>query len=99
MPTHTVQALNTPVGLTMTLSHDEIRLAWLGLVDFEGDWAALETATAVVVDGATKAVLIRERLRPIAEQLPSLLTDTVDSFQMWTARHWFDTQACEPRTS
>jgi hypothetical protein len=98
LPTHTTQALQTPSELTVALSPDETRLAWLGLVDFEGDWAVLEAATAIVVDGATKAALIREHLRPIAERLPSLLTGEVDSVQMWTARHWFDTQACQPRT-
>lgn len=98
MPTHTAQALQLPSGVMVALSSDETRLAWLGLVDFEGDWAVLEAATTVVVDGATKAALIRERLLPIAEHLPGAFTGEVDSFQMWTIRHWFDTQACQPRT-
>ena len=60
------QTVKTPSGLTLALSPDETRLALLGVVDFEGDWEAMEAATTLVVDGPAKASLIRDRLAPAA---------------------------------
>ena len=91
--------LTTPSGLTIVLSPDEYRLALVGLVDFEGSWDALQTATHLVVDGQAKAALIRERLIPVADALPGLLAEGVDVFQLWAARHWFDSQTCRPMSS
>jgi hypothetical protein len=74
-----------------TLTLNEYRLALLGLVDFAGDWDALETATTFVVDGDTKAVLVREHLRPQAAHLDVLLARGVDGLELLAARHWFRT--------
>jgi hypothetical protein len=78
----------------MTLSLDEYRLALLGLVDFEGDWPALETATMFVTDGSAKATLVRERLLPLADSLSLLVYRGVDTFELLVARHWFRHKAC-----
>ena len=77
------------------LSPDETRLALLGVVDFEGDWEAMEAATALVVDGPAKASLIRDRLAPAASQLPGHFAGEVGVLDLLSARHWFDTQPCQ----
>jgi hypothetical protein len=79
----------TSPELSVALSADEYRLALLGLVDFEGQWEALATAAAFVVDGSRKAALVQERLAPIASHLPALLKRKVDAFEMIGLRHWF----------
>ena len=91
--------LTTPSGVTIVLSPDEYRLALLGLVDFEGGWAIMQMAAEMVVDGEAKAALIRERLVPVADALPGLLAEGVDVFQLWAARHWFDSQTCRTAAS
>ncbi len=80
-------------GLSVQLSSDEYRLALLGQVDFEGQWSALTAATGWVVDGATKAALIRERLLPIAGILGGVGSQ-VDAMEMVIARHWFRNLPC-----
>ena len=89
------QTVRTPPGLTLALSPDENRLALLGVVDFEGDWEALEAAAALVVDGPAKASLIRERLAPAAAQFTGHFAADVNVFELLAARHWFDTQPCQ----
>jgi len=84
----------TSAASDLPLSADERRLALLGLVDFEGRWEVLEAATRLVVDGETKAALICERLAPRAEHLSALVTE-VSAYELWLARHWFDTQFCQ----
>jgi|GEM_PF-1467020 hypothetical protein len=76
---------------SFTLTLNEYRLALLGLVDFAGEWEALETATTFVVDGARKGALVRERLRPLAAHLDVLLARGVDGLELLAARHWFRT--------
>jgi hypothetical protein len=78
----------TPSGLTVTLSPDEYRLALLWLFDFEAAWEGLEAATLFVADGDAKLALIRQRLRPLADDL-ALLGEHVDSLALLAARHWF----------
>ena len=92
------QTVKTPPGLTPALSPDETRLALLGVVDFEGDWEAMEAATALVVDGPAKASLIRDRLAPAAVQLPGHFAAEVGVLDLLAARHWFDTQPCQSAT-
>ena len=92
------QTVRTPPGLTPVLSPDETRLALLGVVDFEGDWEAMEAATALVVDGPAKASLIRDRLAPAAAQLPGHFAAEVGVLDLLAARHWFDTQPCQSAT-
>jgi hypothetical protein len=77
-----------PSGLAVSLSPDEYRLALLWLIDFEAAWEGLEAATAFVTDGEAKLALIRQRLRPLADDL-SPLGQHVDSLVMLAARHWF----------
>jgi hypothetical protein len=77
-----------PSGVTVALSPDEYRLALLWLIDFEAAWEGLEAATAFVADGAAKRVLIQQRLRPLADDLPPL-GQHVDSLALLAARHWF----------
>ena len=77
-----------PSGLTVTLSPDEYRLALLWLIDFEAAWEGLETATRFVVDGEAKLALIRQRVRPLADELAPL-GEHVDSLTLLAARHWF----------
>ncbi len=95
MTPNTAHPLPTPSNLISLLSADEQRLALLGLYDFEGRWDTLEAATIMVVDGEAKAALVRERLMPLADQLPALVADDVAAHQLWIARHWFDTQFCQ----
>jgi hypothetical protein len=92
------QTVKMPPGLTPALSPDETRLALLGVVDFEGDWEAMEAATALVVDGPAKASLIRDRLVPAASQLPGHFAGEVSVLDLLSARHWFDTQPCQSAT-
>jgi hypothetical protein len=70
----------------------------LGVVDFDGDWEALEAATRLVVDGPAKAGLIRERLAQAAAQLPGHFAAEVGVQDLLAARHWFDTQPCQSAT-
>ena len=77
-----------PSGLAVALSPDEYRLALLWLIDFEAAWEGLEAATMFVTDGEAKLALIRQRLRPLADDL-SPLGQHVDSLAMLAARHWF----------
>jgi len=77
-----------PSGLAVALSPDEYRLALLWLIDFEAAWEGLEAATAFVTDGEAKLALIRQRLRPLADDL-SPLGQHVDSLALLAARHWF----------
>jgi hypothetical protein len=77
-----------PSGLTVTLSTDAYRLALLWLIDFEGAWEGLEAGTMFVADGPAKLALIRQRVRPLADDLASL-GEHVDSIAMLAARHWF----------
>jgi hypothetical protein len=77
-----------PSGHTVALSPDEYRLALLWLIDFEAAWEGLEAATAFVADGEAKLALIRQRVRPLADDL-SPLGEHVDSLAMLAARHWF----------
>ena len=77
-----------PSGLSVALSPDEHRLALLWLIDFEAAWEGLEMATAFVTDGEAKLALIRQRLRPLAEDLAPL-GQHVDSLALLAARHWF----------
>jgi hypothetical protein len=79
----------TRSGLVLSLSRDEYRLALLGVVDFEGDWQALEVASSFVVDGPKKGVLIRERLLPMAGELAPAFERGVDAFELIAARFWF----------
>ena len=72
----------------MTLSPDEYRLALLWLIDFEAAWEGLEAATLFVADGPAKLALIRQRVRPLADDL-ALLGEHVDSLALLAARHWF----------
>jgi hypothetical protein len=89
------QTVKTPPGLPPALSPDETRLALLGVVDFEGDWEAMEAATTLVVDGPAKASLIRDRLAPAAAQFTGQLAADVNVLDLLSARHWFDTQPCQ----
>jgi len=84
-------------GGVLALTSNEYRLALLGLVDFAGQWSALETATSFVVDGPVKRSLIRERLLPQAEDLPALMQRDVDALDLLAARYWFRHGACDPR--
>jgi hypothetical protein len=77
-----------PSGLVVTLSPDEYRLALLWLIDFEAAWEGLETATMFVADGQAKLALIRQRVRPLADDLTPL-GEHVDSLALLAARHWF----------
>jgi hypothetical protein len=77
-----------PSGLVVTLSPDEFRLALLWLIDFEAAWEGLETATMFVADGQAKLVLIRQRVRPLADNLTPL-GEHVDAIALLAARHWF----------
>jgi hypothetical protein len=86
--TVTIRPNGAPV---FTLTLNEYRLALLGLVDFAGDWDALETATTFVVDGAKKAALVRDHLRPQAAHLDVLLARGLDGLELLAARHWFRT--------
>ena len=92
------QTVKTPSGLTPALSPDETRLALLGVVDFEGDWEAMEAATTLVVDGPAKASLIRDRLAPAAAQFTDHFAADVNVLDLLAARHWFDTQPCQSTT-
>jgi hypothetical protein len=92
------QTGKTPSGPPPALTPDETRLALLGVVDFEGDWAALEAATTLVVDGPAKASLIRERLAPAAAQLPGHFAAEVGVLDLLAARQWFATQPCQSAT-
>jgi hypothetical protein len=92
------QTVKTPSGLTAPLSPDETRLALLGMVDFEGDWDALEAATSLVVDGAAKAGLIRDRLASLAAGFTGHFVADVNVLDLLAARHWFDTQPCQTMT-
>jgi hypothetical protein len=85
-------------GLTGALSTDESRLALLGVVDFEGDWEALAAAPPWVVDGPTKANLIRGRLAPAAAEFTSQFAAEVKVLDLLAARHWFATQPCRKGT-
>jgi hypothetical protein len=88
-PNEPVASLRLANGESASLTWNEYRLALIGLVDFAGDWQALETAATLVVDGAAKAVLVRERLLPLATHLGVLLNRGLDGLEMLTARHWF----------
>ena len=77
-----------PSGLVVTLSPDEYRLALLWLIDFEAAWEGLETAALFVADGQAKLALIRQRVRPLANDLTPL-GERVDSLALLAARHWF----------
>ena len=92
------QTVKTPPGLPPALSPDETRLALLGVVDFEGDWEAMETATTLVVDGSAKASLIRDRLAPVATEVTGQPAADVNVLDLLAARHWFDTQPCQEAT-
>jgi hypothetical protein len=92
------QTVKTSSGLTVPLSPDETRLALLGVVDFEGDWDALEAATTLVVDGPAKASLIRGRLAPVAAGFTGHFASDVNVLDLLAARHWFDTQPCQTMT-
>ena len=85
-------------GFSPALSPDETRLALLSVVDFEGDWEAMEAATTLVVDGPAKASLIRERLAPAAAQVTGHFAADVNVLELLAARHWFDTQPCQSTT-
>jgi len=95
VPSNAPQATKTPSGLSLALSPDELRLALLGVVDFEGDWEALEAATTLVVDGTAKAALIRERLAPAAAHVTGHFAADVNVLELLAARRWFDTQPCQ----
>jgi len=92
------QTVKTSSGLTPALSLDETRLALLGMVDFEGDWEAMEAATTLVVDGPAKASLIRDRLAPAAAGFTGHFAADVNVLDLLAARHWFDTQPCQSAT-
>jgi hypothetical protein len=92
------QTIRTPSGLVFALSPDEIRLALLGVVDFEGNWEAMEAATVLVVDGPAKASLTRDRLALVAAQLEEHFAAEVNVLDLLAARHWFDTQPCRSVT-
>jgi len=92
------QTVKTLSGLTFALSPDETRLALLGVVDFEGDWEAMEAATTLVVDGPAKASLIRDRLAPTAAEFTGHFAADVNVLDLLAARHWFDTQPCQSTT-
>ena len=77
-----------PSGLTVTLSPEEYRLALLWLIDFEAAWEGLETATLFVADGQAKLALIRQRVRPLADDLAPL-GEHVDAMALLAARRWF----------
>jgi hypothetical protein len=81
-------------GAIIALTLDDYRLALLGRVDFEDNWAALEAAAKLVVDGDTKGAIIREHLLPIAGHLTAI-GQTVDSMEMLAARHWFRDLPCQ----
>ena len=68
------------------------------MVDFEGDWEAMEAATTLVVDGPAKASLIRDRLAPAAAQFTGHFAADVNVLDLLAARHWFDTQPCQSAT-
>jgi len=80
----------TKVGVDpeIALTADQVRLALVCLVDFEGAWDAVETATLLVEDGKAKAQLLYE-LRPMAHLLPALLDRGLDSLELISARYWF----------
>jgi hypothetical protein len=88
-PNEPVVTLHRPGAPDLSLTLNEYRLALIGLVDFGGDWSALETAAAFVVDGPPKGLLVRDRLMPNAGQLGGLLSRGVDSLELLAARHWF----------
>jgi len=92
------QTVTTPSELTLALSPDEARLVLLGVVDFEGDWEAMEAATTFVVDGPAKASLIRDRLAPTAAEFTGHFAADVNVLDLLAARHWFDTQPCQRTT-
>ena len=89
------QTVSTQSGPTPVLSPDEARLALLSVVDFEGDWEAMEAATALVVDGPAKAGLIRGRTAPAPAQVTDHPAADVNVLELLAARHWFDTQPCQ----
>lgn len=94
----TIEPTEAPPSVAETLpdfSADEQRLLLVGLCDFEGRWDIFAAAAGLVVDGATKAALIRERLAPHAAQLPARASEEVAAYQLWIARHWFDVQFCQ----
>jgi len=84
-------------AVVRALTPSEYRLALLGLVDFAGEWSALETATTFVVDGPAKRAVIRERLLPAAAELNVLLTRDVDAIELLAARYWFRNGALHSR--
>jgi hypothetical protein len=84
-----VVSLKLANGESLSLTRGEYRLALVGLVDFAGDWQALEIAARWAVDGAAKAALIRSRLLPLAEHLGALLDRKLDGVELLTVRHWF----------
>jgi hypothetical protein len=88
-PNEPVVSVPGPDGTTIELTYNEYRLVLIGLVDFGGDWAALEAATAFVLDGEAKQGLIRQRLRALAPYLDVLLRSGLDGVELFTARHWF----------
>lgn len=85
----TVLTLRTAAGDRLELTLNQYRLALLGLVDFEADWEALETAAGFVSDGAAKAAIVREQLRPVAGELHALTARGVDAMEVLAARIWF----------
>lgn len=95
MTVNTTDSPAPPAEASPVFSPDEQRLLLVGLCDFEGRWDILEAAANMVVDGAAKAALIRERLLPRAGQLAALVSEDVAPHQLWIARHWFDTQFCQ----
>jgi len=98
VPSDALQTVTTPSELTLALSPDEARLALLGVVDFEGDWEAMEAATTFVVDGPAKASLIRDRLALAAAEFTGHFAGDVNVLELLAARHWFDTQPCQKVT-
>ncbi len=90
-PNDPVVTIRRPGEPSFTLTLNEYRLAMLGLVDFAGEWEALELATTFVASGAEKGALVRERLRPLAVYLDVLLARGVDGLELLAARHWFRT--------
>jgi hypothetical protein len=85
-PSVTIRRLgDQPIVLTL----NEYRLALIGLVDFEGDWAALATAATLVADAEAKSALVHHHLMPVAEHLSALLERDVDGLELLAVRHWF----------
>ena len=84
----------TAAGLSIVLTLDAYRLALIGVVDFEGNWRAMEAAAGLVVDGPAKAALLKEQLAPIADQLSVLTDRDVEVLALLAARHWFRNGTC-----